>query len=183
MEGWRKTLREHLNAALQAGSDLHSLALGDDAYRRACAHRLSVELAEQLPHYVNTINPGVDVVTIAEAFGILVHSVYDHLNIACLAPTVADRLACGDGDLFVTNTIAPLDMEGWVLAVAALSGQHVGWYHSLNGNVIYTIGNIVAVKEAIAELMPEHDRLWCAAVQELGGFETYSPPRPEWWPT
>ena len=70
--------------------------------------------------------------------------------------------------VFVTDTIPSNAMEGWVRKVAELSGQRVDW-HFFGGRAnVLALGDIVKVKAVIQQLMPEHDRLYQAALKKLG---------------
>jgi hypothetical protein len=61
--------------------------------------------------------------------------------------------------VFMTHTIPPNAMEGWVQKVAEKSGQPVDW-HYFGGRVnVLALGDLDKVEEAIQALMPEHDRL------------------------
>lgn len=70
--------------------------------------------------------------------------------------------------VFSTNTIPSNAMEGWVKKVAEKSGQKVDWHFVGGSAVVLALGDIDKVNSAIAELMPEHDRLYEEAVAKLG---------------
>ena len=59
-------------------------------------------------------------------------------------------------------------MEGWVKQVAALSGQPVDWHFIAGRAEVLALGDLLRVKGAIVELMPEHDRLRKQALKKLG---------------
>ena len=70
--------------------------------------------------------------------------------------------------VFVTHTIPSNAMDGWVKKVAELSGQRVDW-HFFGGRAnVLALGDIDKVKAAIQKLMPEHDRLYKAALKKWG---------------
>ena len=70
--------------------------------------------------------------------------------------------------VFVTHTIPPNAMEGWVRQVAEKSGQPVDWHFYGGRANVLALGDIDKVKAAIEELMPEHDRLYQEALAKLG---------------
>jgi hypothetical protein len=84
-------------------------------------------------------------------------------------PPPCDREVYVKGkSVFMTHTISPNDMECWVKKVAQLSGQRVDW-HFIGGMAnVLALGDIDKVKAAIQQLMPEHDRLYQAALMEMG---------------
>jgi len=70
--------------------------------------------------------------------------------------------------VFKTNTIPSNAMEGWVKKVAELSGQRVDWHFAGGIAVVLALGDITKAKNAIQELMPEHDRIYKIACERLG---------------
>ena len=68
----------------------------------------------------------------------------------------------------MTNTIPSNAMEGWVKKVAERSGQRVDWHFAGGRARILALGDIAKVKQAIQELMPEHDHLYAKALKKLG---------------
>ena len=79
-------------------------------------------------------------------------------------PEIFERGEC----VFTTSTIPSNAMEGWVRQVAARSAQRVDWHTAGGTNRVLALGDIEKVKEAIADMMPEHDRLYNKALQDLG---------------
>jgi len=83
-------------------------------------------------------------------------------------PTPCDPEIFKSGVLvFKTNTIPSNAMEGWVKKIAELSGQRVDWHFAGGIAVVLALGDITKVKNAIQELMPEHDRLYKIALEKL----------------
>lgn len=65
--------------------------------------------------------------------------------------------------VFMTHTIPSNAMEGWVRQVAERSKQRVDWHFAGGRACVLALGDLDAVRKAIEELMPEHDRLYKAA--------------------
>lgn len=91
--------------------------------------------------------------------------------------------------VFFTHTIPSNAMEGWVKSVQELSNleknpddekNRIDWHFSGGRAVVKALGDREEVYEAIAVMMPEHDRLFVEAHNgELLGKIYY--PRPNWW--
>ena len=69
--------------------------------------------------------------------------------------------------IFTTDTIPSNAMEGWVRQVAERSGQRVDWHFYGGRAVVLALGHLPDVVRAIAELMPEHDRLRADAIAKI----------------
>ena len=69
--------------------------------------------------------------------------------------------------LFTTHTIPSNAMEGWVRQIAEKSGQPVDWHFYGGRAVVLALGDLEKVKQAIQDLMPEHDRLYNIQIQKL----------------
>lgn len=69
--------------------------------------------------------------------------------------------------VFITNTIPSNAMEGWVKKVAKASGQPVDWHFAGGHARVLALGDLKKVAAAIAELMPEHDRLKMEASERI----------------
>lgn len=70
--------------------------------------------------------------------------------------------------VFETSSIPSNAMEGWVKHVAERSGQPVDWHFAGSIARVLALGDIEKVRDAIAALMPEHDRLYQEALRKLG---------------
>ena len=68
--------------------------------------------------------------------------------------------------VFTTHSIPSNAMEGWVKQVAERSGQRVDWHFAGGRACVLALGDLEKVKEAIAELQPEHDRLFQEALNK-----------------
>jgi hypothetical protein len=66
----------------------------------------------------------------------------------------------------MTHSIPSNAMERWVKQVAARSGQRVDWHFIAGRANVLALGDLARVRAAIAELMPEHDRLKKRATRE-----------------
>lgn len=69
--------------------------------------------------------------------------------------------------VFMTHSIPSAAMEEWVKKIAAKSGQRVDWHFFGGRAVVQALGDLDAVEAALAELMPEHDRLQAEAVKSI----------------
>lgn len=68
--------------------------------------------------------------------------------------------------LFMTHSIPPNAMEGWVKKVAKKSGQRVDWHFAAGRAIVKAFGDLDKVVDAIKDLQPEHDELYWKAVGE-----------------
>lgn len=82
--------------------------------------------------------------------------------------------------VFVTHTIPSCSMEEWVKQVASRSGQKVDWHFMGGRACIFALGDIEAVKQAICDLIDDHDARYAKGLNELL-LEGHHPPRPRWW--
>lgn len=71
--------------------------------------------------------------------------------------------------VFVTHTISPNAIEGWVKQVALLSGQKVDWHFVGGRAFVRALGDIEKVMTVIEQLMPEHARLFAKAQERFLG--------------
>lgn len=75
-------------------------------------------------------------------------------------------------------------IERWVKKLAATSGQPVDWHFAGGRVMVLALGDLVRVRAAIREHMPEHDEMFRANIAGLLGDEYASsrqPYRPAWW--
>jgi hypothetical protein len=61
--------------------------------------------------------------------------------------------------VMITHTIPPKEIERWVKTVAELSKQPVDWHYVGGRACIACLGDAAKVREAIKQLLPEHDAL------------------------
>lgn len=84
-------------------------------------------------------------------------------------PAPCDKEVFSKGtSVFVTHTIPSNAMEEWVRKVAKASGQRVDWHFCGGRANVLAIGNLDLVRQAISDLMPEHDRLMREEYKKLG---------------
>lgn len=74
-------------------------------------------------------------------------------------PPCDDEVFRSGTHIFTTHSIPSNAMEGWVREVAERSGQRVDWYFVAGRAVVKALGDIVAVRVAVKELMPKHDAI------------------------
>lgn len=70
--------------------------------------------------------------------------------------------------VFVTHSIPSEQIEAWVKRVAEKSGQPVDWGYCCGRAVVWALGDLDKVADAIRDLMPEHDKLLDEAYASYG---------------
>jgi len=96
-------------------------------------------------------------------------------------PPCRDELMKRGTLVFQTRAIGEaIAIERWVQKVAALCGQPVDWYFCGLYTMVVATGNLERVKAALRALMPEHDAMFFAGMDERDRAY-YKPPRPAWW--
>jgi hypothetical protein len=73
-------------------------------------------------------------------------------------PCDADVFKSGSPVLIIEG-LASNRIEGWVKKIAERSGQRVDWHFAAGRAIVKALGDLAAVDTAIAELMPEYNRL------------------------
>ena len=84
--------------------------------------------------------------------------------------------------LFVTHSISSDSIEAWVKQVAKKSGQPVDWHFAGGRARILALGDLDKVKQAICDLIDNHDYRFKQALADDGLFDNPCP-RPDWWKT